>query len=234
MDEESGFHLAIDNGDCRALYALVDYLLDRDDPRADGYRYIWERGSMPLRKVEVRAPWSNTATTRLSRTLAALDMNQERQFVRACGRVWVHYLKTDIEQAFSVGTLMYPLDGIRQVVDNAFADLQAWASLGKMITNSPSPLKYINHPFVQPVCQRLLRLVLMTYMPLDRRIINETVLVSGKSRHASSCWQWLRMMHAYFTLIPKAHLQKFVDILPTDINSSRREMSDAFAKAFVK
>jgi len=60
MTDEDAFHAALDANPADSTLRLIfaDWLEERDDPRAAGYRAMGERGSRPQFYVEESFPWS--------------------------------------------------------------------------------------------------------------------------------------------------------------------------------
>jgi uncharacterized protein (TIGR02996 family) len=76
-DEEFGFHEGIDKGDVTALGAFADWLQERDDPRATGYRFLRDKKKVPKLPTNIRAPWLFGATTDLQEEINKLGTEKQ-------------------------------------------------------------------------------------------------------------------------------------------------------------
>jgi hypothetical protein len=89
-DTELGFHAGIDKGDEIALGAFADWLEELDDPRVIGYRFLRDKGVIPIISVEPRSPWSYGRADLRRQMIECLSHKQRIAMKLACVLAAVH------------------------------------------------------------------------------------------------------------------------------------------------
>jgi uncharacterized protein (TIGR02996 family) len=258
-DEELGFHEGMDKGDETALGAFADWLEEHDDPRAEGYRFLRDKGVIPELPDKTRAPWTFGPTNDRQEEINKLDAEKRLAFRVSCVLAALH----DAESVLHLFEASFPGDcRPRQVIESvkqwaASPTRESRAAVNRAIAAALQAEEDVRQLLgviegareVAVVCSAI-DAAHTVIAHSESYAADEAATASQSAKCAvmavpmdatlypmAECrWRWIDCVFQHLILIPNEWISladKFVRSLPLQVDATRREITDAFAMAFV-
>jgi uncharacterized protein (TIGR02996 family) len=269
-DAELGFHAGIDKGDETALGAFADWLEERDDPRAEGYRFLRDKGVIPERPDSPRGPWRYGYQDTRQELIDALSEGKRLALRVACALTAAHdaesvlhlfenYLPGDPAPRRAIESLKHwivvpptetnsDISDLAQAAHRSASEIVRWDSLSRAARCAASAastaviiaradtakLEAFAASDAVAVTEEVAYAVTfastVSVGELSAPMTEQAAKVAGAALAAR--WVWIDCVYQHIVLIPEELADRFVRSVPLHFNTTRREITDAFALAF--